>query len=90
MPSRLHEALLCLFRTRPTLAPGLLSEALEVPLPEHAEARVKSGDLTDVVPAEYRADLIVVLRTTKPVLGIVVEVQLSTKGDRKFTWPPWA
>lgn len=87
MPSRQHEALVSLFRRSPTLAPDLLSEALEVPLPNHAEARIESGDLTDVIPAEYRADLVVVLRTDKPVLGIVVEVQLSVKGEKKYSWP---
>lgn len=33
MPSQLHEALLLLFRNRPALAPELLREALDVPLP---------------------------------------------------------
>jgi hypothetical protein len=33
MPSRLHEALMFLFRNRPTLAPELLQDALHVELP---------------------------------------------------------
>ena len=42
--------------------------------------RIESADLTEVVPAEYRADLIVLLVDGKPVLAIVVEVQLSRDG----------
>jgi hypothetical protein len=82
MPSLSHEALLLLFRNRPELAPELLSEALGVELPAYTEVRVESADLTDVVPAEYRADLVVLLVDGKPVFAIVVEVQL-TRDDRK-------
>ena len=87
MPSLSHEALLLLFRNRPELAPELLRDALHVSLPPYAEARIESAELTDVVPTEYRADLVVLLVDGRPVLGIVVEVQLQ-KDDRKpFTWP---
>ena len=76
-----------LLRNRPELAPELLRDALHVPLPAYAEARIESAELTDVVPTEYRADLVVLLVDGTPVLGIVVEVQLQ-KDDRKpFTWP---
>jgi hypothetical protein len=87
MPSITHEALVLLFRNRPELAPELLRDALGVTLPAYAEARVEAADLSDVNPAEYRADLVVLLVDGKPVLAIVVEVQLQ-KDDRKpFTWP---
>jgi hypothetical protein len=58
MPSQLHEALLLLFRNRPTLAPELMRDALHCELPAFTEARIDSADLTDVKPAEYRADLV--------------------------------
>jgi hypothetical protein len=61
MPSQLHEALLLLFRNRPTLAPELMRDALHFELPEFTEARIDSADLTEVKPAEYRADLVVLL-----------------------------
>src|SRR5687767_6854547 len=61
MPSQLHEALLLLFRNRPTLAPELMRDALRCELPAFTEARIDSADLTDVKPAEYRADLVVLL-----------------------------
>lgn len=82
-----HEGLLLLFRNRPTLAPELLRDALGLTLPAWSEARVESAELTEVVPTEYRADLVVLLLEDKPVFAIVVEVQLSRDEDKRKTWP---
>ena len=90
MPSQLHEALLLLFRNRPTLAPELMRDALHCELPAFTEARIDSADLTDVKPAEYRADLVVLLLDGVPVYGIVVEAQLARKPRKKFVWPVYA
>ncbi len=87
MSSMRHEGLLLLFRNRPTLAPELLRDALGVGLPAWSEARVESAELTEVVPTEYRADLVVLLLEGKPVFAIVVEVQLSRDEDKRKTWP---
>lgn len=87
MPSQLHEALLLLFRNRPTLAPELLRDALHVEIPEYTEARIDSADLNDIQPAEYRADLVVLLSDGEPVLGIVVEVQLAPDPRKGYVWP---
>ena len=90
MPSMLHEALLTLFRNRPELAPELLSGVLGVELPAYTEVRIDSAELSSVLPAEYRADLVVLLVDGKPVLGIVVEVQLGRDPRKRFTWPVYA
>jgi hypothetical protein len=87
MPSMLHESLLQLFRNRPTLAAELLRDTLGVPIPPFTEARVEEADLTQVLPTEYRADLVVILRHGAPVFGIVVEAQLAPDDDKPFTWP---
>lgn len=87
MPSQLHEALLLLFRNRPMLAAELLRDALHVELPSFSDARIDSADLTDIQPAEYRADLVVLLLNDKPVFGVVVEAQLSPDEDKRFVWP---
>jgi hypothetical protein len=87
MPSILHESLLELFRNRPALAPALLSDALGVTLPVFTETRIDSADLPEVQPAEYRADLVVLLLNGEPVLGIVVEVQLSPDERKGYVWP---
>ncbi|HEY4367598.1 MAG TPA: DUF4351 domain-containing protein [Steroidobacteraceae bacterium] len=88
MPSHLHEALLQLFRNRPELAPELLS-ALQAELPAYTDVRIDSADLTEIQPAEYRADLVVALTHGAPVLGIVVEVQLSPDERKRFAWPAY-
>src|SRR5688572_18597054 len=90
MPSQLHEALLLLFRNRPTLAPELLRDAMHLKLPDFTEARIDSADLTDVQPAEYRADLVILLLDGVPVYGIVVEAQLSQDERKRFVWPVYA
>jgi hypothetical protein len=89
MPSPLHEAILLLFRNRPELAPELLRSALGVFVPAFTEVRVESAELNDVPPAEYRADLVVLLLDGKPVLAIVVEVQLSSERRKRFSWPAY-
>jgi hypothetical protein len=89
MPSLQHEALLQLFRNRPLLAPELLCQALHQPLPEFTEARVESAELTDIQPAEYRADLVVLLLDVAAVLGIVIEVQLSRDNAKQYAWPAY-
>lgn len=57
-----HEAVVRLFAERPELAAELLGESLNVPLPQYDYAGVESGDLTEVTPAELRADAVIVFR----------------------------
>jgi hypothetical protein len=89
MPSLLHEALVELFRNRPALAAELLRDALGVELPAYTEARTDSAGLTEVVPTEYRADLVVLLSEGRPVFAIVVEVQLSPDERKRTAWPAY-
>jgi hypothetical protein len=89
MPSQLHESHLLLFRNQPTLAAQLIRDALGVQLPPFREARIESADLTDLQPAEYRADLVIQLSSDKPVYGIIVEVQLSVDDRKRFVWPAY-
>jgi hypothetical protein len=89
MPSYEHEGLIRLFRNRPELAPELLRDGLRIELPAYSEARVESADLTDLEPAERHADLVVLLIDGKPVLGIVLEVQLSPDPKKRRSWPAY-
>ena len=90
MPSFQHEALLRLFRNRPALVPELLRDALHISLPKYTTVRVESADLSDIQPTEYRADLVIVLLRDSPVLGIVLEMQLSPHEDKRYVWPAYA
>lgn len=87
MPTAEHEILIDLFRNRPSLAPELLGEALGFAVPPYSEARLESGDLTDHTPTEYRADAVVVLAESRPVLAVVVEVQRRKDADKHWSWP---
>ncbi|AUX36429.1 hypothetical protein SOCE836_086360 [Sorangium cellulosum] len=89
MPSIAHEALVELFKNRPTLAAEMLQSALGQRIPTFQEARVESSDLTEIVPSDRRADLVVVLvgAQQRPAMGIVVEVQLGVDPDKPYVWP---
>ena len=89
MPSLMHEALIALFRNRPSLAPELLEIALNASVPPFDEATTESAELNQVTPTEYRADLVVLLHQGRPVLAIVVEVQLERDSDKRWVWPAY-
>ncbi|WP_437642649.1 hypothetical protein [Sorangium sp. So ce854] len=90
MPSVTHEALVELFKNRPTLAAEMLQDALGQPVPAFTEARVVSSDLTEILPSDRRADVIVVLlvgEQERPAMAIVVEVQLGMDPEKPYSWP---
>jgi hypothetical protein len=91
MASMAHEALVDLFKNRPALGPELLTEALGVELPAYTEARLVSIDLTQIRPAEYRADAVVLLFDGDvPIWVVIIEVQLGIDDDKRFTWPEYS
>jgi hypothetical protein len=88
MPSHLHEALIELFRHRPSFAAELLTDPFGVHVPTHQHARVESSELTDLTPTEYRADAVVTLTTEDtPVLAVVIEAQLGRDPAKRRSWP---
>src|SRR5215470_10670087 len=88
MVTAMHEVLADLFRSQPSLAVELLSGPFRLAVPEHEIVELSAADLTKVVPSEFRADAVVLLRSRgKAVLGVVVEVQLSRKTRKRWTWP---
>lgn len=87
-PSPLHEILVALFRERPALAQELLLPALGDDLPRGA-AVVGEASFTQIAPAEFTADLVIVIGDP-PELGVIVEVQLSRDEDKRYSWPLYA
>ncbi|HEV2853068.1 MAG TPA: hypothetical protein VHC97_09725 [Thermoanaerobaculia bacterium] len=86
-----HELWVDLFKSRPSLAAEILVEALGLSLPNYTEARIASVDLTQIQPAEYRADLVVLLLDKDiRVRVVIVEVQLAVDPKKRFTWPAYA
>ncbi len=88
MPSTTHQALVELFRSRPSLAPELVARAGHVSLP-FVSASPTEAALDQLVPTEFRADLVVELSDTEGALtgSVVVEVQLGPDADKLWTWP---
>jgi hypothetical protein len=85
-----HEILVDLFRNRPSLAAEILVEVLGLSLPDYTEARIASADLTEIQPAEYRADVVVILlRDDSAVRVIIVEVQLAADPQKRLSWPAY-
>ena len=91
MPSMAHEILVDLFKNRPSLAAEILVEVLGISLPAYTEARIASADLTEIQPAEYRADVVVLLlHDDNPVRVVIVEVQLAIDPQKRLSWPAYA
>ena len=85
MPSMAHEILVDLFKNRPSLAAEILVEVLGLSLPTYTEARLASIDLTEVQPAEYRADVVVLLLDGDiRVRVLIVEVQLAVDPRKRL------
>jgi hypothetical protein len=83
-----HEILVDLFKNRPSLGAEMLAEVLNLSLPVYTEARIASADLTEIQPAEYRADVVVVLLDRGiPVRVVIVEVQLAVDPKKRLSWP---
>ncbi|WP_437286619.1 hypothetical protein [Sorangium sp. So ce406] len=91
MPTLEHNALVEMFREHPELAPRFLATLLHVEVPPHAAVAVVESSLDQLIPVEFRADLVLELRgaTGMLVLAIVVEVQRDVDPDKKFSWPTY-
>ena len=92
MPSILHEVLIGLFRERKAMAFELLEKVFELKLPSYAQIEVREARLTQIVPAEYEADLVLELTNLggKPVFSVAVEAQLARDDRKVFSWPLYA
>jgi hypothetical protein len=88
VPSFDHELLVELFRDCGALAVELLRACAGIAV-EHARIDVRSIDLSQIAPTEYRADAVVVLYdcADRATLGVIVEVQCQEDSDKRWTWP---
>src|SRR5262249_48202922 len=92
MPSFLHVVLVEMFRDRPRLAADLMSGPLGVSVPAFEHAHVAPADLNAVIPTptKHRADAVIILLAgNRPVLGVVVEVQLRFDTRQRRCWPTY-
>lgn len=89
MPSLTHESVVDLLRECPWLALTLWRDLLGQPVPEGARVEDASAAISEIRPAEYRADQALrVLDGAGRLFGaLIVEVQLRIDPDKPFTWP---
>jgi hypothetical protein len=89
MPTLEHNALVEMFRAKPGLAPHLLASVLHVDVPPHTSVAVVESSLDQLLPTEFRADLVLELRDASGaiVLAIILEVQRDEDPDKLYSWP---
>ncbi|MEM9488672.1 MAG: hypothetical protein AAGC55_05980 [Myxococcota bacterium] len=85
-----HEGLVTVFRECPELATHLLREALD--LPERAVPRIDATTLSELQPAEYRADVVVTFADDSGTVqrAAIIEIQLSRRPAKRKSWPWYA
>jgi hypothetical protein len=60
------------------------------PLPEYDAVEIQDSNLSELVPTEVRADLVLLLHDRAPVFSIAVEAQLGRDPDKRYSWPLYA
>jgi hypothetical protein len=88
MPTLEHGAIVEMFRENPALAVHLLATVFHRDVPPHAAVRVADSGLDQLIPVEFRADLVleVLDGEGKVLLALVVEVQRDRTPRKKYTW----
>jgi hypothetical protein len=89
MPTLEHGSLVEMFRKNPDIAPHFIETLFGLQVPAYASIGVVESTLDQMVPVEFRADLVLELRSVAGalVLAIVLEVQRDDDADKKYTWP---
>ena len=88
MPSLEHNGFVDMFRENPALAPHFLAMLFHLEVPPYASVAVVESALDQMLPVEFRADLVLELRNANDavVLAIVLEVQRDEDPQKKFSW----
>lgn len=72
MPTLEHNGLVELFRENPPLAPHLIDKLFHLPVPTHATVKVVESTLDQLLPTEFRADLVLELVDDAGAVVLVV------------------
>ena len=89
MPSLEHNGIIEMFRENPSLAPHLITTLFHMDLPRYTSVAVVESSLDQLIPVEFRADLVLELldENGARVLLIVLEMQREQDPDKKYSWP---
>ncbi len=87
MPSARHQSSTYSLHEQPEVALALLA-ATGVPLPDHDVMHVDSPKLPNLVPTDFEADAVItLLRDRKPILSLILEIQLRWDKHKIWVWP---
>jgi hypothetical protein len=89
MPTLEHNGFVAMFRDNPHLAPHFLEMLFHLKLPPYSTVKVVESSLDQLIPVEFRADLVLELHseTGALVLSIILEVQRDEDPRKRFSWP---
>jgi hypothetical protein len=92
MPSISHDGPIDVIRNHPEMTADLVRRVTPIKIPAQDRLRVELGssDASHVVPDEFRADLVTVIRdadTGDPLLLVVIESQGRMTEEKEFAWP---
>jgi hypothetical protein len=92
MPTLEHNGLIEMFRENPALASHVLTTVFHVELPAHTAVRVADSALDQLIPVEFRADLVLELLDDRGavLLALILEAQREIDPRKRFTWPVYA
>ena len=80
-----------MIRQQPGVVADLLRRVLpQLRLPARVTGTLGAADMSQIAPAQYLADMVVVLsdqQTGKPVLAVVIEPQGRDRKTKKVSWP---
>src|SRR5688572_29366432 len=77
MPTLEHNALVEMFRENPELAPHFLALLFHVDVPPHASVVAVESSLDQLIPVEFRADLVLELRDANGVLVMAIVLEIG-------------
>ncbi|MEP7121059.1 MAG: hypothetical protein ABJE95_09125 [Byssovorax sp.] len=89
MPTLEHNGFVAMFRDNPRLAPHFLEILFHLELPRYSTVRVVESSLDQLIPVEFRADLVLELlsETGQLVLSIILEAQRDVDPRKLYSWP---
>ena len=92
MPTLEHNGLIEMFRANPSLAPHFLESLFHREVPSHTKVTIGESVLDQMIPIEFRADLVLELCDANDavVTAVALEVQRDQNPDKKFVWPVYA
>jgi hypothetical protein len=94
MTSLHHDGPIDVIRNHPVMTAELVRRVTPLKIPPQSRIRVELGsnDASNVVPDEFKADMVTVIRdrkTSAPLLLVIIEPQGRADKAKKFSWPAY-